>query len=103
MEIANYDRENFRLTYPHDRTLNVTNGWTQDDMREARNRLEEYLRLKDAWSLISEIDGHSRIQKMRELVLVLMRWKDQFRGKSNLIRRNIKHEIERKISIRFSN
>ncbi|KYN19762.1 hypothetical protein ALC57_07915 [Trachymyrmex cornetzi] len=69
IEIANYDRENFRLSRLDDqhRTLNVTYGRTINDVRELRDRPTGYLRLKDARSLIPEIDGHSR-QKMQEFL-----------------------------------
>ncbi|KYN14195.1 hypothetical protein ALC57_13603 [Trachymyrmex cornetzi] len=69
IEIANYDRENFRLSRPEDqhRTMNVTYGRTLNDVRELRDRPTGYLRLKDARSLIPEIDGHSR-QKMQEFI-----------------------------------
>ena len=64
---------------PHDKTLNVTYGRTQEDVREARNRLVREARnrsgrLKDARSLISEIDRHSR-QKMQEFISASMRWR----------------------------
>ncbi|XP_018368333.1 PREDICTED: uncharacterized protein LOC108764548 [Trachymyrmex cornetzi] len=69
IEIANYDRENFRISRLDDqhRTLNVTYGRTINDVRELRHRPTGYLRLKDARSLIPEIDGHSR-QKMQEFL-----------------------------------
>ncbi|KYN16083.1 hypothetical protein ALC57_11672 [Trachymyrmex cornetzi] len=47
--------------------MNVTYGRTLNDVRELRDRPTGYLRLKDARSLIPEIDRHSR-QKMQEFI-----------------------------------
>ncbi|KYN16164.1 hypothetical protein ALC57_11574 [Trachymyrmex cornetzi] len=67
--IKTLHRENFRLSRPDDqhRTMNVTYGRTLNDVRELRDRPVGYLRLKDARSLIPEIDEHSR-QKMQEFI-----------------------------------
>jgi len=62
-----------------------------------------YLRLKDARSLIPEIDGHSR-QKMQEFISASIYAIEKINFAEKLaFRRNIKHEIERKNSIRFPN
>jgi len=64
IEIANYDHENFRLTYPRFQSVKHHYGRMLDVGSKKSTR---GIRLKDARSLISEIDGHSR-QKTQEFI-----------------------------------
>ena len=102
MEIVTYDCENFWLAYPDDRALNVTYGQTQNDVRETRNRAVKYLRLKNAQSLISEIDGHSR-QKMQEFISVstYAMEKINFAEKSALLEEILNTKLKAKLLLDF--
>ena len=102
MEIVTYDCEDFWLAYPDDRALNVTYGQTQNDVRETRNRAVKYLRLKNAQSLISEIDGHSR-QKMQEFISVstYAMEKINFAEKSALLEEILNTKLKAKLLLDF--
>ncbi|KYN14728.1 hypothetical protein ALC57_13059 [Trachymyrmex cornetzi] len=84
MEITNCDRENFRLVRPDNgpEELHVTYGRDLHDVRELRDRLTGYLRLKDARRLIPEIDGSIR-NKTQEFITARQRFDDKTTVENN--------------------